>query len=422
LRLAAIAAGGFLAIVLLLVVTAPTGPDASSAGSSPRSSTAQPVVEPVLRSTLATAMRFPGKPVAVPLPRRGEGAVAVAGIGLVRDTKNERSVPIASVTKIMTAFLILKDHPLVGRGGGPVFVMTAKDHKAWIQATEADESNLEILVGERLDERQLLQALMIPSADNIADYLAAWDAGSVPAFVVKMNAEAHALGLTGTHYADASGVSPGSRSTAVDMATLASIAMQSSELRSIVDEQSIRLPVAGEIWNVYNPAIGVDGIIGVKSGFTDAAQVNLVTAAWRTVSGHRELIVSAAIDQPTSLYGAAQDDEAMLDAVTKELATATVVAGQADVGKAVAAWNRSDASVLVASPAVVVGWPGLVLSPSVVAARPSRVTSEHGWRAGSVIGTFEILSPMGTEVREPVFLHTPIAPPPAGWKPSGLVH
>jgi D-alanyl-D-alanine carboxypeptidase len=225
--------------------------------------------------------------------------------------------------------------------------MTGKDHEAWIQASDDGDSNIEILTGERLNERQLLQALMIPSADNIADYLATWDAGSVPAFVAKMNAEAVSLGLSGTHYADASGVNPGSRSTAVDMATLASVAMENPELRSIVDEQSIRLPVAGEIWNVYNPAIGVDGIIGVKSGFTDAAQANLVTAAWRVVAGHRELVVSAAVDQPLSLWGVAQEDEALLGAATRELRTMTLVAGRAEVGQAVAAWNHSRRSCSV---------------------------------------------------------------------------
>jgi serine-type D-Ala-D-Ala carboxypeptidase (penicillin-binding protein 5/6) len=420
-RLAGIGMAGVVAIVLLLSVANSTGSDDTRPSSFSGHSASVPVVGPVLRSTLAASMRFPGKPVALPLPKRGEGAVAVAGVGLVGSTKNERSVPIASVTKIMTAYLVLKDHPLVGRSNGPVFVMTGKDHQAWIQASEDGDSNIEILTGERLNERQLLQALMIPSADNIADYLASWDAGSVPAFVAKMNAEAVSLGLSGTHYADASGVNPGSRSTAVDMATLASLAMENPELRSIVDEQSIRLPVAGEIWNVYNPAIGVDGIIGVKSGFTEAAQANLVTAAWRVVAGHRELVVSAAIDQPLSLWGVAQEDEALLGAATRELSTMTLVAGRAEVGQAVAAWNHSRSLVRVGAPAVVVGWPGLALSPAVVAAKPSVLTSKHGWQAGATVGTFVVLSPFGIELTEPVLLQSPIGPPPAGWKQPGLV-
>ena len=69
-----------------------------------------------------------------------------------------------------------------------------------------------------LTEHQLLEALLVPSADNIADYLATWDAGSIAGFVAKMNATARQLHLRSTHYADASGVNPSSRSTAADQA------------------------------------------------------------------------------------------------------------------------------------------------------------------------------------------------------------
>ena len=73
------------------------------------------------------------------------------------------------------------------------------------------------------------------------------------------------------------------------------------------------------------------------------------------------------------------------------------------------------------APAVVVGWPGLALSPAVVAAKPSVLTSKHGWQAGATIGTFVVLSPFGIEVTEPALLQSPLGPPPAGWKQPGLV-
>ena len=113
---------------------------------------------------------------------------------------------MASLTKIMTAVIVLEDHPL-GHGSGPTFTMTAADHAAWIRSVEQGDSSLEVVAGERLTERQLLEGLMIPSACNIADYLAVWDAGSIAAFVRKMNATATAFGLAQTHYADASGLS-----------------------------------------------------------------------------------------------------------------------------------------------------------------------------------------------------------------------
>ncbi|HXY42940.1 MAG TPA: hypothetical protein VEH29_02020 [Acidimicrobiales bacterium] len=422
-RLAVIVLSLFAGTFLVLSLVGSSGPGAkgsvSPAQAAPRDADMATLT---VRSSLAASVVIPGKMAPLPFPTTGEAAVVVAGIGLMGATGDERSVPVASLTKIMTAYLVLKDHPLAGRGGGPVFVMTAADHAAWIQASEADESNIEVKAGEHLDERQLLQALMIPSADNIADYLAVWDAGSEKAFVAKMNATAAALRLPGTHFADDSGVNPGSRSTAIGMARLAALAMESPVLRSIVDEQFIVLPISGEIWNNYDPAVGVDGIIGVKSGYTDAAGTNLVSAAWRDVGGRRVLVVCDVIGQQNSLSGDAGDNEALLDAATRDLRLSEVVAGQAVVAEAETGWNHDRSVVRLAATASVVGWPGLVLSPVVVPAPPPRSTPAHGWPAGCTIGDLELQYPYGAGIGGAVILQSAIRPPPAGWAPAGVLH
>jgi D-alanyl-D-alanine carboxypeptidase (penicillin-binding protein 5/6) len=405
----------FLA-VSLAGATGPTRPNATPGVSDPHKAGIEALS---LASNVSGSFVIPGKAVALPFPRTGEGAVVIGGAGLVAASKDQKSVPIASVTKIMTAYLILWDHPLVGNDVGPTFTMTAADHTAWIEASEADESNIEVKAGERLDERQLLQALMIPSADNIADYLAAWDAGSIKAFVAKMNAMATSLHLTGTHFADASGVNPGSRGTAVDMARLAAIAMMNPVLRSITDEQFIKLPVSGEIWNNYDPAVGVDGIIGVKSGFTDAAQTNLVTAAFRKVGGRRVLVVCDVINQPNTLFGDAQEDEALLDAVTGALRLTKVMSSQTSVALATTAWNHDTSAVQLAAPVAVVGWPGLVLTSRLVQVAASASASAHGWAAGCTIGRLDFVYPYGSALTAPLVLESAIRPPPAGWVPPG---
>ncbi len=210
--------------------------------------------------------------------------MAVLGEGVMESTAAEKAVPIASLTKMMTAYIVLKDHPLSPGEEGPTFVMSSADVAAYVHADQTDESNVPVALGEHLTEHQLLEALLIPSADNIADFLAGWDAGSLAAFVTKMNVTAAALGLHATHYADASGVNPQSRSDASDQALLAASLMQSPVVRGIVSKGHLRFPVAGTIWN-YNPGLGTDGIIGVKSGFTSEAQGCLATAAWHEVGG-----------------------------------------------------------------------------------------------------------------------------------------
>ena len=136
--------------------------------------------------------------------------------------------------------------------------------------TVDDDSNAQVTVGEQLTEQQVLTGLLVHSADNFADLLARWDAGSTPAFVAKMNADAAQLGMRQSHFADASGVDPGSMSTAADLLKVAALDMANPAFASMVQMTSVTLPVAGTI-STYTPLLGLQGVIGVKSGFTTAA-------------------------------------------------------------------------------------------------------------------------------------------------------
>ena len=121
---------------------------------------------------------------------------------------------MASVTKVMTAVIVLHDHPL-GNGSGPTFTMTAADHAAWITAVADGDSNLDVVAGEHLTERQLLEALMIPSAGQHRRLSRPLGRREHPCVRAEdERAWRRQLGLSHTHYADASGLNPGSRSTA----------------------------------------------------------------------------------------------------------------------------------------------------------------------------------------------------------------
>ena len=159
--------------------------------------------------------------------------------------------------------------------------------------------------GEVLTERQLLEGLLVHSANNFADTLARWDAGSIPAFVAKMNSTAAQLGMDHTHYADPSGFDEGSQSTAGDLLKVAGPDMENPTFAGIVTMSSVNLPVAGTI-STYTPLLGFQGVIGVKSGFTTAAGGCDVVAVMRTVHGQPTLILSAVTGQtgPNVLFDA----------------------------------------------------------------------------------------------------------------------
>ena len=172
-------------------------------------------------------------------------------------------MPIASLAKIMTAYVVLSGHPLPAGGSGPAITVTAADASAYASDQRQGQSVVKVIPGEKLTERQALEAMLIPSGNNIASLLARWDAGSDGAFVAKMNAQARSLGLRRTRYADASGADPATVSTAADQFRLTLGALQIPAFRQIVAMPQVTLPVAGVAYNV-NAALGHDGIMGSR--------------------------------------------------------------------------------------------------------------------------------------------------------------
>src|SRR5262249_53301987 len=157
-------------------------------------------------------------------------------------------------------------------------------------AVTGQESAVKVAPGEMINERQMLDALLVGSADNMATVLANWDAGSEPAFVAKMNAAAAALGMGATHYADASGLNAASVSNAGDQLAASQAAMAMPTFAAIVRQPQVTVPVAGRIFN-FNHLVGKDGIVGIKTGNTTAAGGCWAFAADRTVGGQPVTVV-----------------------------------------------------------------------------------------------------------------------------------
>src|SRR5690348_16640491 len=234
---------------------------------------------------------------AVSWPADGVSAADISGFGVVAGPGATRPVPIASVAKVMTAYVVLHDHPLPGGGSGPGIAVQPSEAAAYPSQVRDGDSLVPVVAGEMLTERQALEALLLPSADNMAWILARWDAGSQAVFVARMNATARRLGMTGTSYTDPSGLDPSTTSTAADQVRLGMVAMRVPVLATIAAMSTAVVPVAGLVRN-YNTLLGQDGIAGLKTGSTQAAGGCVLIAAWRNASGHRTLIVAAVLAQP----------------------------------------------------------------------------------------------------------------------------
>lgn len=179
----------------------------------------------------------------------------------------------ASATKILTALLVLEAGDL------------EKELTVQIEDTKVEPSSLEIKPGETYKRKDLLYALLLKSANDVAMALGRDNAGSVAAFADKMTAKAAALGATSSHFTNPHGLhNPHHFTTARDMAIIARAAMQNPLFREIVATPEAFIPKAGvptKLRNHNKLLAMLAGCNGVKTGYTGPAQQVLVSSAMR---------------------------------------------------------------------------------------------------------------------------------------------
>ncbi|MGH9090158.1 MAG: D-alanyl-D-alanine carboxypeptidase [Acidimicrobiales bacterium] len=286
----------------------------------------------------------------LPWPATGAAAVAVGG-GAVRTSGSASPAPIASLAKMMTAYVILRDHPIPTGQTGPSITITSADVAAYQAEAAASDSVLAVTTGETLTEQQALEALLVASADNVADILAQWDAGSVTAFVAKMNTTARQLGMGHTHYTDPSGLEPTTVSTPADQLTIGRKAMANSVFAGIVAMPAATFPVAGTVQN-YDYDVGHDGIVGIKTGSDTAAGGCWAFAATRTVVGTKQLVYGVVMGIPATATGLVEPalaaGQALADALPSTVSTMTVVPAGQVVGHVTAPWRGEPVPLVTA--------------------------------------------------------------------------
>jgi serine-type D-Ala-D-Ala carboxypeptidase (penicillin-binding protein 5/6) len=238
-------------------------------------------------------------------PLRGQAAF-VLGPGKPLASPDEQPVPIASLAKVMAAYLTLERYPLSGAQDGFTITVSAAEAQAVAEDAREGQSVVALQAGEQLTERQLLEALLIPSGNNIAQMLAEQVAGGQTGFVAQMNGEARELGMDHTIYTDPSGFDPSTVSTAADQLRVFQRALRFTAFRQIVSMASVTLPVAGTLTN-YNPLVA-EGYAG-KTGSDSAAKGCLAFFTHVTVGGRRQTAVGVVLGQ-----GEGSDTSALLAA------------------------------------------------------------------------------------------------------------
>jgi serine-type D-Ala-D-Ala carboxypeptidase (penicillin-binding protein 5/6) len=181
--------------------------------------------------------------------------------------------PIGSIVKVMTALVVIQAGDLNREITVPESVI------AYLNSQNGP-STAGLVVGDRLTALELLEALLLPSGCDAAYTLAQAYGPGTGAFIAKMNAEAQALGLTGTYFSNFDGMPWPSEystwSTPANLITLGEYAMSYPVFAAIVGQASYSLPAGdghhGYFWQNTNPLIGAyPGATGIKTGDTQAA-------------------------------------------------------------------------------------------------------------------------------------------------------
>lgn len=372
----------------------------------------RPVPPARLRSNLRSSYTVPGPAPKISWPAYGQASLYLARAGLVATTPSPGPVPIASVTKLMTAMVVVGAHPLRPGQAGPTVAVTAADQSLYQQELLAGDSVVAVKTGEQLTEAELLQGLLLPSADNFARMLAQWDAGSESAFVALMNREAARLGMTQTHYADPSGLDPASSSTARDLALLAGAVMEQPVLAGMVSLRSVVLPVAGKVGN-YDFILGQDGVVGMKTGWTAQAGGCFVFASTRVVDGHSATLLGAVLGAPGGPLTAIEAAEAaslrILASAWPDIESVTPLPADR-VGQLVTGW-AGPVPVTAVPGVTLLGWPGMRLQLRLRARRLGTAVSP-----GEMVGAVSVTDPAGESTSVRIRAEAGLRPPSVGWR------
>jgi D-alanyl-D-alanine carboxypeptidase (penicillin-binding protein 5/6) len=286
----------------------------------------------------------------VPVPQTSSLAWPTYGQASLVDTSGgpllthgvQEKIATASIAKVITALCVLQKHPLASGQIGPTLTMTEDDVTQYRLQVAQNGSHLPVYVGEQLTQYQALQALMIPSANNIADTLAVWAFGSLEKYSDYANDYVRQHGLTNTRIgtADASGLDPSTVSTAEDLARLGQLALKEPVLREIAAQRSAVFPYAGTVTN-YNTKLGSANISGIKTGNNVQNKGALLYAAAIAQIGSSDLYITGAVMGADSLEQALESSEALVKSAAQNYEVVPYVSARQSVGTLHTAWGAT---------------------------------------------------------------------------------
>lgn len=280
-----------------------------------------------------------------PLPSRlnwppgGQAAVGIIDTDILETHGEQKPAPIASVAKVITCLVVLDAKPLPPGQQGPIITLRENDVDIFRNYVALDGSLVPVINGEQISQYQMLQAIMLPSANNIADSMAIWAFGSLKNYAAAANKYLAEKGLNNTHVGDdASGLSPTTTSTAADLIKLGKLAMKEPVLKDIVRQATATgIPQTNIVRN-YNSLLGTANIIGIKTGNTDQAGGVFLSASQTIVNDQPVTIVTSVVGA-MDLASALRQSQSLVESAQANFTPITVITRGTKVAEYDLPWN-----------------------------------------------------------------------------------
>ncbi len=334
-------------------------------------------------SAQVTSIDSKGSPVNLSWPSYGQAAIGAVGYDLLESTPEQKAVPTASIAKIMTALAVLKVRPIGINQQGPTITLSEADAQLYDNYLSQNGSVIAVAAGEQISERQALEAMLLPSANNIADSLANWAFGSVNAYSDYTNKLAKELGLTNTTIDSASGFSAQTTSTAGDIVKLGITAMANPVIAQIVSIRQSTVSITGTINNT-NLLLGSEGIIGIKTGHTDQAGGCYLFAVKHSYGTNKTIIFVGAVLGADTLSRAMQSSLKLIKQITPNFSLRTVVKKGTVMGRYNLPWG-GQATAVSAKDLTAWSWKGSDINAQVYLQDLSAKA-----KSGSVVGEAQV--------------------------------
>ena len=344
---------------------------------------------------------------AVTFPSYGASGIGAIGYpGVLASAGSTEALPIASISKIVTALVVLDAHPLAPGEEGSSITFGPQDVAFYNDQRSIGGVTKPVYDGQVMSQRLAMTVMLMASANNYAESLASWAFGSEAAFADAARAWLDREGLTSTTIEEPTGVSPNNRSTVTDLIELARRAIGNPVVAQIVATQSLDVPELGVVEN-RNGLLGVDGIDGIKTGTLDEAGSCLLFSQDITVGSQTVTLVGVVLGGP---------DHDTIDAAIRSLLAEAdagftevhLVAVGDEFGSYETPWG-DDAAAVAAQDASIVTWSAVPILLDI------ELSEIHLQDAGSAVGSLTWTAGEQT-VSVPLQLSATIDDPGPWWR------